>query len=66
MIENPATCLWNISGYMMISKVITVAMMIMLSNIGEVDAGASHGFRGDLVESRYKIMHTIKVKSAVS
>ena len=50
--------------------IITVVLVTMLSNITEVNARASRGFRGDLVEtmrkSRHKIVHTIQVRSSVS
>ena len=50
--------------------VITVAMVMMLSNVAEGNAGASRGFREDVKEtmrkSRHKIVHTIEIKSSVS
>ena len=50
--------------------VIAVAMVMILSNIVEINAEPTPGFRGDVGEtmqkSRHKIVHTIEVKSPVS
>ena len=47
-----------------------VAMVLALFHVTDVKAESSGGFRGNLVEkigkSRYKIVHTIEVKSQVS
>ena len=50
--------------------IVAVAIVMMLSNIAEIHAGSSRGFRGDVGEtmhkSRHKIAHTIQIISPVS
>ena len=52
----------------MISNAITVALIII--NFAEIKVGSSRGLGADVGEtiqkSRYKIVHTIEVKSSVS
>ena len=73
-LKSPHLCLGFFEQIMIIEVrtkfIIAVAMVMILSNIVEINAEPSRGFRRDVGEtmqkSRHKIVRTIEVKSPVS